>query len=462
MKLIGNVTNGQYFADIVNNLKADQISEVWVAVAYATSKTEIFDFCFDNKIPVKFFGRYDKSIPVSSAILKTFVDRSSDRYRAYLINEYYHPKVYWFKGYGAYIGSANIGNKAWFDNIELGLFLTEDELREQFLDVQLESFFDFLLQPKVSTMLNADIYKQIAKQEKNFSLDKKEFDKNVGDEVNLLPRFVPEQKASQQVTDKHRENFLREWNETLEVIRGIQKLVVLDKYRPDWIPSTTPAGVQVDQFLHAFYYTKTRSTEGPRRYLYPEFYEENKTNPTGAIERELAWWKSTTTGPNNEDDFIKRRAPRLKDLFSKPALVDMTEAQFVEACELLHAFENVARYFPPEKLGILPGENSDLTVRTPRAAKKIFSERSKNGKRVNDLLFHILYSGPQEEIVHRLYSATNDPDFQIPRFGRSCIGEIVGWALPDAYPPRNDRTNKALRGLGYPVTIWNPGKGDDQ
>jgi hypothetical protein len=30
---------------------------------------------------------------------------------------------------------------------------------------------------------------------------------------------------------------------------------------------------------------------------------------------------------------------------------------------------------------------------------------------------------------------------------------VVGWARPEDTPPRNGRTNKALRALGYPVRV---------
>jgi hypothetical protein len=33
----------------------------------------------------------------------------------------------------------------------------------------------------------------------------------------------------------------------------------------------------------------------------------------------------------------------------------------------------------------------------------------------------------------------------------SLLGEILGWARPDAFPPRSDRTLKGLRALGYLV-----------
>ncbi|WP_371200120.1 phospholipase, partial [Ectothiorhodospira sp. PHS-1] len=37
--------------------------------------------------------------------------------------------------------------------------------------------------------------------------------------------------------------------------------------------------------------------------------------------------------------------------------------------------------------------------------------------------------------------------------GLSSLGEIVGWARPDEFPPRNMRTSKGLRALGYNVRI---------
>ena len=33
------------------------------------------------------------------------------------------------------------------------------------------------------------------------------------------------------------------------------------------------------------------------------------------------------------------------------------------------------------------------------------------------------------------------------------LGEIVGWANPDLFPPRNMRTSKSLRALGYDVKV---------
>mgnify|MGYP003458354266 FL=1 len=53
----------------------------------------------------------------------------------------------------------------------------------------------------------------------------------------------------------------------------------------------------------------------------------------------------------------------------------------------------------------------------------------------------------------RLWNAIRSDDWAIPHIGLSSLGEIVGWARPDEFPPRNMRTSKGLLALGYNVRI---------
>ena len=53
----------------------------------------------------------------------------------------------------------------------------------------------------------------------------------------------------------------------------------------------------------------------------------------------------------------------------------------------------------------------------------------------------------------RLWNAIRSDDWAIPHVGLSSLGEIVGWARPDEFTPRNMRTSKGLRALGYNVRI---------
>ncbi|MGO7704545.1 hypothetical protein ACC718_38400, partial [Rhizobium ruizarguesonis] len=69
---------------------------------------------------------------------------------------------------------------------------------------------------------------------------------------------------------RQKAEFLKEWNETLQVIRNISDKLVLDKNRPNWIGPAAPSGAQAEQFLHAHYYQRT--FDG-RRADYERFFE---------------------------------------------------------------------------------------------------------------------------------------------------------------------------------------------
>ncbi len=65
----------------------------------------------------------------------------------------------------------------------------------------------------------------------------------------------------------------------------------------------------------------------------------------------------------------------------------------------------------------------------------------------------MLYGGPEDDLPARLWEATTEGPWKIDHLGVSALGELVGWALPNRFPPRNNRTSKALRSLGYAVAV---------
>jgi hypothetical protein len=85
-------------------------------------------------------------------------------------------------------------------------------------------------------------------------------------------------------------------------------------------------------------------------------------------------------------------------------------------------------------------------------ARKVWSERTDDGRTPLEFLHDFLYGGPRDRIPERLFDACWRGG-HMPHMNVSTLGEIVGWALPESYPPRNGRTSKALFAFGYDVTI---------
>ena len=83
----------------------------------------------------------------------------------------------------------------------------------------------------------------------------------------------------------------------------------------------------------------------------------------------------------------------------------------------------------------------------------LYKQRSKNGDTFLECLHFVLYGGQSDKTPDRLFEACFNPKRHISHLGVSSIGEIIGWTLPDKFPPRNGQTSKALTTLGNPVKI---------
>ena len=125
-RLILNGINGRYPREICDNALPD-CELVEAAVAYVSNERLVFEWCLKNDIPLKFWGRFDDTIPVSPRILKLFLDQRSPNFTCKLLT-HFHAKVIWWHGVGAYVGSANLSDPAWHGNIEAGCFFDEGEL----------------------------------------------------------------------------------------------------------------------------------------------------------------------------------------------------------------------------------------------------------------------------------------------------------------------------------------------
>jgi len=445
MKLIMGGINGHYLRNITENSARDT-EEVLAAVAYATDASLLFDWCWQHGIPLKFYGRLDDSVAVNVSILATFLSRKSANFACRLV-QHHHAKVIWWRGVGAYIGSANLTDSAWYRNVEAGCFFSEAEINDEMANDLLDLFATL---EDHATPLTEELLAEMKKRASALSSaepDSKSFWKS--------PSFTKwsglVQTAPKSVNDRKRQAFLEEWHSTLQDLRDIGGIVSMPENQPSWISDSAPAGAQADQFLHAHYYQRT--FDG-RKANYAGFFERNKNRRDEALAEALDWWHRLPEAPSSEDEMLNVTAPFLRSALAEERLAAMTYEQFQEICMAVHAIKDYARRVPNKAVG-LPDDGTRYTIPDKVAAlsKRIWNDRTSSGARVNELFQYILYGGGDEQLPERLWQAVTDPKWKIDGLGISALGELVGWALPDRFPPRNGRTSKALKSLGFDVMI---------
>jgi hypothetical protein len=452
MRFIFNEINGHYLRNITENC-ARETEEVLAAVAYATGEHLLFDWCLQNNIPLKFYGRLDDDVSVSVPILSSFLTGKSPDFVCRLV-QHHHAKVIWWRGVGAYIGSANLTDAAWHRNVEAGCFFPEDEINDEMATDLLDLFATL---ERHATPLTEELLQEMKRRRGALAA--------IPDSSGFWasPSFTKwaglVQTAPKNASDRKRQAFLEEWHSTLQVLRDIGTTISLDENRPDWVSASAPAGTQADQFLHAHYY---QHTFDGRKANYAVFFERNKDRRQQALAEAMQWWRQLPKAPGSEDEMLNTVAPILRSALTEEGLRSMGYAEFQNICLGVHAIKDYARRVP-NKAVALPDDGIRYTIPEKVAAlsRRIWNDRSSDGGRVRDLLRYLLYGGSSEQLPERLWQGVNDPKWKVDGLGISALGEIVGWALPDRFPPRNGRTSKALRSLGYDVTVHVGGSDDD-
>jgi len=451
MELIAGKLNNKWLVTYLES-SIDQADWVKAAIAYASGEPKLISFCFENNIRLDYWGRYDCSVPVATNILKKFLDKKSPNFVCRLIPDIFHAKVIWWGGYGVYIGSANLTNKAWYDNIECGVFISESELLTNNLDLELEQFFENLSEHDIP--LTQEVYDELVEfKEKQSELKKKldELLKNLSKK-----RRVPFKKSIISVdkvktADRLKIKFLSEWNNTLQILRDLADILYEQDNRPKWLSSNVEKGILVDQFLHAYYYTRVRDGNS---HPYKIFYEEHRKNPEEAIQEIIKWWSKLSKAPSSEDKIINDWAPLNRNHLDRKNIRLLTLNQFTEICGHVHAIRDHSLRVNNETYGLPKNTKQKSQEKCIELlANYLWNQETPSGNKVTDIIYHVLYDGNTNDVPNRLWDATHNEKWRIPHFGISALGEIVGWAMPDKFPPRNGRTSKALTALGYNVKV---------
>jgi hypothetical protein len=446
-RLILSGINGQYLRAITDN--AGPATEyVEAAVAYVTDESLLFEWCWQKRVPLRFWGRFDDSVPVKVEILRTFLSRKSPNFSCKLLM-HLHAKVIWWHGYGAYVGSANLTDAAWYTNVEAGCFFDETELVAAAMDMELRDFFRRI--DENASPLSDELFRTIeirAQQLQKLAEQDREQRRRFLDTSSIHHWEGLLREPHSTAVARRRTAFLGEWYSTLQDLRSIGETVSRNGNRPVWIPEDVPTGAQADQFLHAHYYNNV--IEG-RRSRYEELFEANRGNPEQALNRAIDWWRNLPGPPSGEDRTLLEWAPFLRNSLSRDRILELSESEFEAICHRVWSIQDHARRMANITLNLTERQPYDIPTKTTALAKFLFSRRSRNGSNVLEVIYHVLYDGTDDSVPERLWEAIAADAWRIEHFGISALGELVGWALPERYPPRNNRTSKSLRSLGFPV-----------
>jgi hypothetical protein len=95
-----------------------------------------------------------------------------------------------------------------------------------------------------------------------------------------------------------------------------------------------------------------------------------------------------------------------------------------------------------------------LAERVPLYASWLAQQHNGMGWTIFELLNFVLYGGEDKDIADRLYTAARDEMYTLPHYGLNSMAELIGWVRPEVVPPRNGRTSKSLKALGYEVDVY--------
>ena len=191
--------------------------------------------------------------------------------------------------------------------------------------------------------------------------------------------------------------------------------------------------------------------------LHPAGFAKNKANPAEALRQAARWWEGLPKDLFGEEAFIREIAPGMQQQLSREALRSMNLSAFQDAFRHVNAFRMHARQVKNSEFGLPQGYHETNDARANRLCEWLWNQRTPTGKTVRDVIEFVLWGASPSDMEQRLWLGVWDDNYRLPHFGKSSLGEAVGWSRPDDYPPRNNRTNKALRALGHDVKLFGNG-----
>jgi hypothetical protein len=359
----------------------------------------------------------------SAADLKKIISHPNVHVRFYTSSKF-HSKLYIFGEKNALVGSANLTQSGLNSNQEISVEVPRDD---QAFDDLVKLFQVYWDSAEALDSLMLEKYDILVK--KHHSADNYKFENDViasfGD---IEPTGGVEVGKKKRSKDRlFLSAYRRTYQEFLTAYEEVRQLYEADgrRQQPEEV---VPLRIEIDQF---FSFIREAYTKGDSYQEEPlRSGDERKDFVTGKFSD---WFNQKWDYLDNQ---IPSHFPRIQNrLGSVDAIKNASIDDLLDGLDVCHSFYDRLRFFKG-------GHETHLAV----------------FKEVNDIdqlrmvLTYLLFG--KDDYITRMANCIFDPQYNLNEFGRSGVQELLGWVNKEGIPICNSRTVKALRYLGYRVTVF--------
>lgn len=436
------------------------VSKISAAVAF-TQDGLLIDACIKNKIELEWWGLFNSKISTRMELVKKAI--VSQYITFYPFAEYFHPKVIHFHGYGIYIGSHNMTGSAMYKNVEAGVFIEDDSITPEQRS-EIEGFFSYLRNnsmhatiedvKRIDEYLGSTAIDRDKQDEAQAELDDL-FEEQFKHLFILKPGVTDFGTKVGDVEKKRKLNFMQEWRSAQNKLAIVQERIVNKCSQPTWVDRNANSTILTDQLLHAYYfsYLLKGSDERSSMDMVKNEYFKNRHDPERAVDAAISWWEKLETAPSSEDVHINIWSLSNQRILGELRRRDLSEGEVLTVMRQNHAARNHARQIENAVFKKPADFRADIDHRVRLYVSWLMRQRTAKGLTINETLKYLLFED-SVDVEERVYECVYNPKYRLEHFGKSIVGETIGWGRPEITHLRNDRVNKALRCLGYDVRIF--------
>ncbi|HLK15198.1 MAG TPA: phospholipase D family protein [Fimbriimonadaceae bacterium] len=453
MDLIGNALNGHFLGTLVRRADAPSLKSIRLAVAYVTKMDDIFELAGKRSVPLTLYALADGDFP-SPSILRKFVESNRPSWQLHLTRDFYHPKIMWFVGIGAYLGSANLTDGGAVRNLECGVWLDETELARAGWDAQLEAMLSVIAaRSTAATREHLRAFEGLKAEAGSFEAQRRKFRAAVDRALaNIAGVEPPNDPTAMRGGGAARKNFVQEWQNGLTILRKITEMFSTYPL-PRWVRTDVPLSLVQDQATEAWYHENIRST-GESYDQIQKLHSANRADPDSATRAVFADWVKHAD-EERYGAWVNDHPLEVNRLLQPDELKRLDRSRLTRILSFTHASRTHARQIRNEDLGLPRGSETSMEERCDLYAKMLLASTSEGGKKVGEILDFVLWGDAAvADPAERIWAAISTSDWSIPHLGLNSLGEMIGYARPTAYPPRNGRVSKTLHALGYEGIVW--------